>query len=170
MLCIFTEGFLQTFPMRPRDDDIIIDPIRHFCTSGCTRMSLWRYNVLLTFQKIIEDCVLLCGVSPSPSLMALNASKQGILPELYRAILPHLLLILCMISMVAYSRWVDLHCSIVFGGMEGLKPMETPLDTIISLVSYINKAGEKFFNFTPSHHRILTKLATIELKTSSLNF
>ena len=90
--------------MRPRDDDIIIDPIRHFCTSGCTKMSLLRFNVLLTFQKIIEDSVLLCGVSPSPSLMALNASKQGILPELYRAIFPHLLLILCMISMVAYSR------------------------------------------------------------------
>ena len=92
--------------MRPRDDDIIIDPIRHFCTSsGCTKMSLLRYNVLLTFQITNEDSVLLCGVSPSPSLMALNASKQGILPELYTEIFPSpLLMLLCVISMVAYSR------------------------------------------------------------------
>ena len=51
-----------------------------------------------------------------------------------------------------------------------LKPMETPLDTIISLVSCVNMAGEKFFNFTPLHHKIFSKVATMGLKTSSLNF
>ena len=60
--------------------------------------------------------------------------------------------------------------SIVFRGMVVLKPMETPLDTIISLVSYVNMADEKFFNFTPLHHKIFSKVATMGLKTSSLNF
>lgn len=51
-----------------------------------------------------------------------------------------------------------------------MKPMETPLDTIISLVSCINKTGEKFFNFTPSQNKASSKLSTLGLKTSSLDF
>ena len=74
--------------MQPRDDDIIINPIRHFCTCGCSKISLFRHNALLTFQIFIEVSLLLSGVSPSPSLIALTASKQGILPDSYRTNLP----------------------------------------------------------------------------------